>query len=127
MMFIYFDVFCPSQNKSGMSGQYRIDGVQTHFISALNPCIRREDGSANFVDHISGCNSFIVYVKSLMRHKLVAARSCLHCLQYVCKSRVFEPRHDISNNVVYAISKASDQPAHTRSLITAFASRLNIL
>ena len=38
-----------------------------------------------------------------------------------------EPRHEISNNVVCAISKASDQPAHTRSLIRAYASRLNIL
>ena len=38
-----------------------------------------------------------------------------------------EPRHEISNNVVCATSKASDQPAHTRShmrsLIRAFASR----
>ena len=38
-----------------------------------------------------------------------------------------EPRYEISNNVVSATSKASDQPAHTRSLIRAFASRLNIL
>ena len=38
-----------------------------------------------------------------------------------------EPWHGISNIVVCAISKASDQPAHTRSLIRAFASRLNIL
>ena len=38
-----------------------------------------------------------------------------------------EPWHEISNNVVCATSKASDQPAHTRSLIKAFASRLNIL
>ena len=38
-----------------------------------------------------------------------------------------EPRHDISNNVLSATSKASDQPAHTRSLIRAFASCLNIL
>ena len=29
-------------------------------------------------------------------------------------------------NVVYATSKTSDQPAHTRSLIRAFASRLSI-
>ena len=35
--------------------------------------------------------------------------------------------HEISNIVVCATSKASDQPAHTRSLIRAFASRLNIL
>ena len=40
---------------------------------------------------------------------------------------IIEPRHEISNNVVYATSKASDQPAHMRSLIRAFASRLNIL
>ena len=38
-----------------------------------------------------------------------------------------EPRHEISNNVVYATSKGSDQPAHSRSLIRAFANRLNIL
>ena len=38
-----------------------------------------------------------------------------------------EPWHKISNNLVCATSKASDQPAHTRSLIRAFASRLNIL
>ena len=37
-----------------------------------------------------------------------------------------EPRHEISNNAVCATSKASDQPVHTRSLIRAFASRLNI-
>ena len=39
----------------------------------------------------------------------------------------FEPVHEISNNVVYATCKASDQPAQTRSLIRAFACRLNIL
>ena len=38
-----------------------------------------------------------------------------------------EPVHEISNNVVCATSKASDQPAHTGSLIRAFASRLSIL
>ena len=35
--------------------------------------------------------------------------------------------HEISNNVVCATSKASDQPAHTRSLLRALASRLSIL
>ena len=38
-----------------------------------------------------------------------------------------EPRHEIFNNVVCATSKASAQPAHTRSLIKAFDSRFNIL
>ena len=40
---------------------------------------------------------------------------------------VLDCLHEISNNVVCAASKASDQPAHTRSLIRAFASRLSIL
>ena len=40
---------------------------------------------------------------------------------------IIEPVREISNNVVCATSKASDQPAHTRSLIRAFASRLSIL
>ena len=40
---------------------------------------------------------------------------------------LFEPVHEISNNVVCATSKASDQPAHMRSLISAFASRLSSL
>ena len=34
----------------------------------------------------------------------------------------YEPWHAISNNVVCATSKASDQPAHTCTLIRAFAS-----
>ena len=40
---------------------------------------------------------------------------------------ISEPVHEISNSVVCATSKASDQPAHMRSLIRAFASRLSIL
>ena len=42
------------------------------------------------------------------------------------RKKTFEPRHEISNHVVCATSKSSDQPAHTRSLIRAFASGLNI-
>ena len=40
---------------------------------------------------------------------------------------LIEPVHEIFNNGVCATSKASDQPAHTRSLIRAFADRLSIL
>ena len=36
----------------------------------------------------------------------------------------FEPQHGISNNVVCATSKASDQSVHKHSLIRALASRL---
>ena len=45
----------------------------------------------------------------------------------VHKGLIIEPVHEIFNNVVCATSKASDQPAHTRSLIRAFAGRLSIL
>ena len=44
----------------------------------------------------------------------------------ILMDRINEPVHEISNNVVCATSKASDQPAHTRSLIRAFARRLSI-
>ena len=43
------------------------------------------------------------------------------------KSELFEPLHEISNNVLCGTSKGSDQPEHMRSLVRAFASRLNIL
>ena len=44
--------------------------------------------------------------------------------QFICMN---EPANEISNNVVCATSKASDQPAHTGSLVRAFASCLGIL
>ena len=44
-----------------------------------------------------------------------------------CHILVNEPQSEISNNVVCATIEGSDQPARTRSLIRAFASRLNIL
>ena len=37
---------------------------------------------------------------------------------------IIEPVHEISNNLVCATSKASDQPAHTYSLVRAFASHI---
>ena len=48
------------------------------------------------------------------------------CVGSIVDAGVFEPQHEISNNVVCATSKVSDQPAHRRSLIRAFASWLNI-
>ena len=48
-------------------------------------------------------------------------------IDFKCDNETYEPRHEISNNVVCATSKGSDQPAHTRSLIRVFASRLSIL
>ena len=41
-------------------------------------------------------------------------------------THIHEPRHEISNNVVCATTKGSDQPAHMRSLVRVFAIRLSI-
>ena len=52
----------------------------------------------------------------------------MRCVLVAPKStkRLFEPVHEISNNVVCTTGKASYQPAHTRSLIRVFASHLSI-
>ena len=52
--------------------------------------------------------------------------SQIYLLHVICEKR-YGPGREISNNVVCATSKASDQPAHTRRLIRALASHLNIL
>ena len=54
-----------------------------------------------------------------MEH-FVALQCMLECCCEVYK-------YEISNNAVFATSKGTDKPAHTRSLIRAFASCLNIL
>ena len=52
-----------------------------------------------------------------------------HTLPRLLKPNItlYEPVHEISNNMVCVTSKASDQPAHTRNLIRAFAGHLSIL
>ena len=46
---------------------------------------------------------------------------------HIMQARTNELQHDISNKVVCVTRKGSDQSAHMRSLIRAFASCLNIL
>ena len=50
-----------------------------------------------------------------------------HLTVELVRVKIIEPRHEISNNVVCATSKGTDQPVHMCSLIRAFASRLNNL
>ena len=50
----------------------------------------------------------------------------MHNLDSIKKSLTCEPVHEISNNVVCATIKASDQPANAHSLIRAFTSLLSI-
>ena len=63
-----------------------------------------------------------------MASKVTCMRSMKTCAgSFLNKGIINEPVHEIYNNVVCATSKASDQPAHTRSLIRAFADRSSIL
>ena len=75
-----------------------------------------------------GKNSF-QYHKGLVRKKIIEKWLLRTSVQCICiwsklveiDIITIEPRHEISNNVFCATSKASDQPAYMRSLIRAFA------
>ena len=76
------------------------------------------------------CNTHRTTKKNRRRCHFIISQSdqlCVFWLPSIIIENKIEPRHEISNNVVCATSKGSDQPAHTHSLIRAFASRLNIL
>ena len=68
--------------------------------------------------------SFIFSLKALTNSITMYCRVCvkMHMHNYC----IFKPRHKISSKVLCTTSKGSNQPAHTRSLIRAFASRYSI-
>ena len=71
------------------------------------------------------CLTLTVFLK---KNVLLKKYQHYHAHYPAChRVKPIEQWHVISNNVVYATSKGSDQPAHTHSLIRAFASHLNIL
>ena len=57
----------------------------------------------------------------------ISSFCCLNLFFTGLLHKSYDPHHEIFNNVVCATSKVSDQPAHTCSLIRAFASHLKIL
>ena len=61
---------------------------------------------------------FIVTEYAALSSKQVNKTYFLQSLYSLLIKTIFEPRYEICNNVVSAISKVSDQPAHTRSLIS---------
>ena len=65
----------------------------------------------------------LVYLNDDQQRKFAAKPDLFHARS----ANYYEPVHEIPNNVVCATSEASDQPAHTRSLIRAFACRFSIL
>ena len=72
------------------------------------------------------CNrNMPIIMKKLLNTDITTV--CINIFNVACNKIIIDSRCVISNNVVCATSKASDQPTHTHSLIRAFASRLNIL
>ena len=66
-------------------------------------------------------------LEQILDDQRIDSENIQHTLTAKVRSALVEPGHEISNNVVCATSKASDQPAHMHSLIRAFASHLNII
>ena len=74
------------------------------------------------------CNCRISFIFTFWLMTITIVPMLFMLQLYPCCSylTINEPRYEIPNNMVCATSKGSDQPAHTRSLIRAFASHLNI-
>ena len=58
---------------------------------------------------------------------VICSITVIHLIQLNHIGELLEPVHENLNNVVCASSKGSDQPAHMRSPIRAFASHLSVL
>ena len=70
---------------------------------------------------------FLTVPRGCLQFVIVVFPDHTHLLFLTKVFEIIERRHEISNNVVCATSKGSDQPAQTSSLIRAFASHFNIL
>ena len=55
-----------------------------------------------------------ILIKHYLTPDLYKIPSTKICVSFAVGYIINEPRHAVSNNVVCAISKGSDQPAHTR-------------
>ena len=114
--------------------------------SCLYESVKRVGRSKPQMLLINHCKLLLSFLHLLLLIQFVTPKWAINNTSYFCNGNVwtarwqhftswrfkechtkFEPRHEISNNVVCATSKGSDQPAHTRSVIRAFVSRLNIL
>ena len=88
--------------------------------SILNISLLKKSWSSIYKDYFPNLFFFFLHtsLSCFSYHIFAMVKNIIHI--------IIEPQHEISNNVVGATSKASDQPAHTHSLIRAFASRLHV-
>ena len=108
--------------------------LMVHFLLYCQVCyIFTIDSSCSRLLHnLSQCQLYAFLSQCQVWHILLIHLSkCqewyILMAQYLSQHQIIELRYEISNNMVCATSKGSDQPAHTRSLTRAFAGRLNIL
>ena len=85
--------------------------VLQHLASCVDPDETLSTAASHLSQHVlHGYQSFQI---------VVSGAELLYQSGYA--KMLYEPWHGLSNNMVCSTSKASDQPAHTRSLIRAFA------
>ena len=113
-VFCHFSVWCPG---SGVVLDCQIASRGRYVLPFMKYITCNKQWLANIV-----FSAFCCLVLSIAHFCIT-----LHWLEQLVCIVWHEPVHEISNNLVCATSKGSDQPAHTRRLIRAFACRLNIL
>ena len=103
------EIFCSSKMEKEMNNDSELNwNIKSSFVFFNTLCWC-------YSELISECMLFFFLEK------------CLWWKYWVFSKTTYEPWHGISNYVVCATSKASDQPAHMRRLIRAFASHFHIL
>ena len=108
--------------------RFRKSLAQERFKSNFEFRYQIKVSSIKFRKGFSKLNHISFTLKRIPKCSDIDSSVTLKTLLSLCYTCVwYEPVHEISNNVVSATNKASDQPAHTRSLIRAFASRLSVL
>ena len=98
----------------------RIHTGETYLFDICGKCFHH---ASQFKHHSIAHSGEKPFVCSICDNSLSRAPN----LQDHMRVHTNEPVHEISKNVLCATSEVSDQPAHTRSLIRTFASRLCIL
>ena len=131
---------CSDERNYANSGEMYYGIVILGLVLALVLAQERQDNRPQHLTHVGSADQVSLYNHQIWRSQCLTSPGghgedpCLIWILKFCEkwtedqlTLIFEPVREISNNVVCETSKASDQPAHTRSLIRAYASRLSIL
>ena len=104
-----------------------ISSLSTVTIMSCHSSVRVWPYSDAWTVHNTNYDAWVVNVANYDACTVTDAQNKSFNVAWDVFDTIIEPPHEISNNVVCATSKGTDQPAHMRSLIRAFASRLNFI